>query len=117
MSVREKLAVHLFGDKYVTGLSKIFETLEKDELFNNGMNLNDYTKMPCDKKRRLQTMRARRLYEYSFIENGCGMAFSPAFCMIEWSTGMIFSLNKSVCFFSVFFSLKTSQGECYYKRF
>ena len=95
----DKLNIHVFGKKYTESLHAFFDTLEKDPLFNLGMNLNEYSSLEVNEKRLLHLKRARRLYEYQFLENGHGSAFSNALCMIGWPGGMVFSLNKSVCLF------------------
>ena len=101
----DNLRVHMFSKKYVESLKAFFETLEKDPLFNMGMNLNEYSSLETNEKRLLHVKRARKLYEYQFLENGYATAFSDALCMIGWPGGMIFSLNKSVCVFPLTFLL------------
>ena len=89
----------MFGKKYVESINAFFETLEKDPLFNMHQNYNDYSSLETHAKRLLHIKRARRLNEYQFLENGFVTGFSNALCMIGWPSGMVFSLNKSVCLF------------------
>ena len=96
MDRMDGLKIHLFGKKYFLSEKALFKTLSKDPLFNNNLNMNDYMALKIEDKRLIHIKRARRLYEYQFIENGLASALSNALCMIGWPGGMVFSLNKSV---------------------
>ena len=95
----------MFSKKYVELLKAFFETLEKDPLFNMGMNLNEYSSLKTNEKRLLHVKRARKLCEYQFLKNKYATGYSDALCMIGMPGGMIFSLNKSVCVFPSTFLL------------
>jgi len=85
-------------------LNAIFDTLKEESVFNTSLNYNDYAALKPEEKRNLQIRRARKLYEYQFIENNYGAAFSNTMCMIDWSAGMVYSLNKAVCLLFPFVS-------------
>ena len=61
-----ELSIYVTTKKYVEGIENILKTLEKDELFNNGMNYNDYASLTLDELRDLCTQRARRTISYDF---------------------------------------------------
>ena len=61
-----ELSIFVTTKKYVEGIENIHKTLEKDELFNNGMNYNDYASLTLDELRLLCIRRNRRTISYSF---------------------------------------------------
>ncbi|XP_066931992.1 peroxisomal acyl-coenzyme A oxidase 3-like isoform X5 [Clytia hemisphaerica] len=104
MDKMDGLKVHLFGKKYFLSEKALFDTLSKDPLFNNDLNMNDYMALKIEDKRLIHIKRARRLYEYQFIENGLASALSSTLCMIGWPGGMVFSLNKSLFSMTIYTS-------------
>ena len=96
--------VHLSNQSYVRLLLKTFATLEQDRIYKTGLNWNDYTKLTREDLLLLQTKRARCFSEFGFVENedvsenfGGVMAFSDAMQYLDYSAGMKYFLNRSVC--------------------
>ena len=62
----ESLDVWLAGEEYVEKDASFFNTLKKDDVFNNGMNLNEYEDLRRDEKMLLSILRYKRYIEYGF---------------------------------------------------
>ena len=62
----ESLKVWLAGKEYVENDDSFFNTMEKDNVFNNGMNLNEYEDLRRDEKILLSILRCKRYIEYGF---------------------------------------------------
>lgn len=62
----KKLQIYLTSAEFVEETEKLFNVLEKDQLFNTGLNENDYQGLPIGRFRELQVKRFQRLLEYGF---------------------------------------------------
>ena len=100
----DSLKVHLSNPSYTRLLLKTFATLERDHIYETGLNWDDYSKLTREDLLLLQTKRARSFSEFGFVENedisenyGGVMAFSDAMQYLDYSAGMKYFLNKSVC--------------------
>ena len=62
----ESLKLWLAGKEYVEQDASFFNTLEKDNVFNSGMNLNEYEDLRRDEKILLSILRYKRYIEYGF---------------------------------------------------
>ena len=100
-----KLNFYITGEIYASCLEKCYKTLEKNVLFNTGKTWNDYLGMPVSEFRHLSVKRALALAEYKFIENEkefsnsiiCGAAYSDACCYLDYTFGLIYFINQTVC--------------------
>lgn len=99
----KRLQEYVLAEGYVECIDKIFNTLEADPLFNDGLNWNDYAQMDMNSYRLIQSKRARAMVEYGFIENENVVAnphvatsFAAGFWCIEASAAMKYFLNRSL---------------------
>ena len=100
----ESLKVYLSNQSYARLLLKTFATLEQDRIYETGLSWDDYAKLTREDLLLLQTKRARSFSEFGFVENedilenlGGVMAFSDAMQYLDYSAGMKYFLNRSVC--------------------
>ena len=63
---KKKLAKFITSEKFYRETESVYKTLERDELFNDGLNFNDYASMSIDEAREYSIQRLKRLYEYGF---------------------------------------------------
>ena len=59
-----KLARFIATEDFVNHVDTVFDTLKNDELYNDGLNENDYANLPIGGLRELAIKRLKRLYVY-----------------------------------------------------
>ena len=65
MDIKE-LSRFITNDEFVNETEIVYNTLERDRLFNDGVNHNSIAGMSVDEARAYSIKRMKRLYEYDF---------------------------------------------------
>ena len=68
----EKLRLWLYGEEFVKQQASRFDTLGKDDIFNSGMNLNEYYGLTRNEKSVLAIRKCKRYLEHKFFQRGVG---------------------------------------------
>ena len=103
----KRLSIYLTNEVFVTETDAIFKTLERDSIFNTGLNTSDYESLSINDFRKLQYKRVERLLEYGFTWLSKHY-FNVVYVMatMDESIGMKRGINFGVCqSFSFFFFL------------
>ena len=66
----EKLRLWLYGKEFVKQQASRFDSLEKDDVFNSGMNLNEYYGLTRNEKSVLAIRKCKRYLEYKSFQHG-----------------------------------------------
>ena len=85
----ERLRLWLIGKEFTERDASFFNTLGKDNVFNNGMNLNEYEDLRRDEKILLSILRYKRYIEYG-IQDGLRW--------VDGNTNVINAANITVSF-------------------
>ena len=102
----ESLKLWLIGKEFTERDASFFNTLEKDNVFNNGMNHNEYEDLRRNEKILLSILRYKRYIEYG-IQNG-----------LRWTDGNTNVINAanitvSIAFLYSLLILVVTKGHTY----
>ena len=102
----ESLKLWLIGKEFTERDASFFNTLEKDNVFNNGMNHNEYKDLRRNEKILLSILRYKRYIEYG-IQNG-----------LRWTDGNTNVINAanitvSIAFLYSLLILVVTKGHTY----
>lgn len=101
-----ELGFYIQGEPFRSSLQGVFDVLEKDELFNDGKNLNDYEKLTRSERGLLAVQRSRKRREYNFRGLGYhGDALSKTAYYLDANTWLHYGINAGVCSLYVYFYL------------
>ena len=93
----KKLSRFITNDEFINETEVVYNTLEKDELFNDDVNHNCLAGMPIDQARKYSIKRLKRLYEYDFHQNY--FSFHYALTAVQVDNDTRRGINFGVCLF------------------
>lgn len=82
----KKLLRFITSDEFVNDSDAVYNTLEKDKLFNDGVNHNSCADMSLDEARDYSMKRLRRLYQYDFQQKFFNLHFALTAIQIDNDT-------------------------------
>ena len=100
----KKLLRFITNDEFVYDSDAVYNTLEKDKLFNDGVNHNSCADMSLDEVREYSTKRLRRLYQYDFQEKFFSLHFALTAIQADTRTrrGINLGVRLSLIIFCIY---------------
>ena len=99
----KKLLRFITSDEFVNDSDAVYNTLEKDKLFNDGVNHNSCADMSLDEAREYSMKRLRRLYQYDFQQKFFNLHFALTAIQIDNDTRR--GINFGVCLSFILFCI------------
>ena len=96
----KKLSRFITSDEFVNETEIVYNTLERDDLFNDGVNHNSIANMSVDEARAYSIKRLKRLYEYAFNLNFFNLHYAMTAVQVDNDTRR--GINFGVCWISIF---------------